>query len=595
MAIAAQQSPITRAIQLNEMGDLRDALNDKDITGGQLAEALMYAISMNRTEAALEVIKQRMNPKGEALLAAIRSGNTAITGALVAKEADVNFQEGAPLKAAIEGSKPADMIGILANSGKLDIARVNAQDANGNTALILAAQRGHVPVIEALVKAGADVNIQNNEGKDARQYLQATRNNLASVTTADPEQLAAMDRVLKAIDKTYKPRTVATSAPEAAPGATAPTTPAAAPAPVNPGDTGPGILDGVGDELGGMFNGVRGWMERNPRAVTFGGIAAGGMLAMILGGAMAGVPLIGPLLGGAVKILGGLAILVGGFNLAAPFLFGKGGDDDLSPAAGGGLKQAKAQTPEIEGLYRQHANNLQLGQDTVAVQLRQAAAGLEAQVPQLQGADKKIAQQFAHKLEFAAIQADSGALTSAQLVQAHEVSLALNYSNNPVEQVKLLQQQGVGSYVMYQYVEAARKQLGINSADVASVGTGVATLVQQDKVLTERGVDPLGLGVRMDQAARVHHQFSHTPGAAPAKPGGVGGGSVQENREIQDSSLNRGEASESVARRSKEFGEAVDLLNPQRLAERAERDFYQGNGSRDSLPLVNKAQTLRNP
>ena len=44
---------------------------------------------------------------------------------------------------------------------------VNAKDANGNTALILAAKTGRKELCETLIAAGADVNAQNNDGDTA--------------------------------------------------------------------------------------------------------------------------------------------------------------------------------------------------------------------------------------------------------------------------------------------------------------------------------------------------------------------------------------------------------------------------------------------
>ena len=43
-------------------------------------------------------------------------------------------------------------------------AEVNIQENDGWTALMLAAQNGHVDCLRELVVSGAEVNIQNNDG-----------------------------------------------------------------------------------------------------------------------------------------------------------------------------------------------------------------------------------------------------------------------------------------------------------------------------------------------------------------------------------------------------------------------------------------------
>ena len=52
---------------------------------------------------------------------------------------------------------------------------VNAKDANGNTALILAAKTGRKELCEALIAAGADVNAQNKAGETALIWAAARK------------------------------------------------------------------------------------------------------------------------------------------------------------------------------------------------------------------------------------------------------------------------------------------------------------------------------------------------------------------------------------------------------------------------------------
>lgn len=51
---------------------------------------------------------------------------------------------------------------------------LNAQDNNGNTALILAANLGNTYIVQKLLAAGARLNIKNNEGKTAASMANET-------------------------------------------------------------------------------------------------------------------------------------------------------------------------------------------------------------------------------------------------------------------------------------------------------------------------------------------------------------------------------------------------------------------------------------
>jgi ankyrin repeat protein len=52
---------------------------------------------------------------------------------------------------------------LLANPG----IKVDAQDEDGNTAMMSAARNGSLDIVELLLKAGADPNLKNNRGKTA--------------------------------------------------------------------------------------------------------------------------------------------------------------------------------------------------------------------------------------------------------------------------------------------------------------------------------------------------------------------------------------------------------------------------------------------
>jgi uncharacterized protein len=47
---------------------------------------------------------------------------------------------------------------------------VNAKDQQGNTAVLLAAQRGHAEAVDALIAGKADLNLDNNDGMTALMY-----------------------------------------------------------------------------------------------------------------------------------------------------------------------------------------------------------------------------------------------------------------------------------------------------------------------------------------------------------------------------------------------------------------------------------------
>ena len=52
----------------------------------------------------------------------------------------------------------------------------NGQDRDGKTPLMVAIERGHVQAARYLVKAGANLNTQDNSGRNARDYARASGN-----------------------------------------------------------------------------------------------------------------------------------------------------------------------------------------------------------------------------------------------------------------------------------------------------------------------------------------------------------------------------------------------------------------------------------
>lgn len=104
-------------------------------------------------------------------------GDAGAVALLVACGANVNLRsdEGiAPLEAAagsLEGDEPGIVQTLL-----LAGARADAQDAGGRTALMAAAERGHVRSLVALVRAGADPRRADAAGRTAVAFARAWPN-----------------------------------------------------------------------------------------------------------------------------------------------------------------------------------------------------------------------------------------------------------------------------------------------------------------------------------------------------------------------------------------------------------------------------------
>jgi ankyrin repeat protein len=100
-------------------------------------------------------------PTATAISQALKAhGASGVARATVARanRADDRFAGWSPLMIAAErGDLPA----LRSALGGAD---VNAADAHGNTALFVAARAGHLPIVEALLSAGARVEVRNEEG-----------------------------------------------------------------------------------------------------------------------------------------------------------------------------------------------------------------------------------------------------------------------------------------------------------------------------------------------------------------------------------------------------------------------------------------------
>ena len=160
--------------------------------------ALMIAIDRNNTEAAQLLLKNKAavsprNKDGRTALHIAAAGVrrqpvgwllaagpdvTASSAGVDLQGLDVNAPDGSgrtPLMLAAdnEGYVPDDVMELLLSKG----ARIDAQDPNGNTALILAARAGSMAGVEYLLQKGAAVNLKNAAGETALQWARKLHEN----------------------------------------------------------------------------------------------------------------------------------------------------------------------------------------------------------------------------------------------------------------------------------------------------------------------------------------------------------------------------------------------------------------------------------
>lgn len=161
-----------------------------------------WAFSASRAPISDHALMEAASRGDAALIVAIRRGHSPVVRYLLEKGADpkiANNRGDTPIfVAASEGA--AEIISLLLKKGvdansleteKLTVSMTNTLQAMGrNTPLIAAAQGGHAPALEALVKGGAHVNHQGFLNKTAlfwaveRGYTQAVEALLAA--KADP-------------------------------------------------------------------------------------------------------------------------------------------------------------------------------------------------------------------------------------------------------------------------------------------------------------------------------------------------------------------------------------------------------------------------
>lgn len=138
-------------------------------TTDQDGNTLLMLAARNRDYQILEIILRnnpnilRINKYGDSalMLAALRGHLQSVT-ALVAAGADTDPEGWTPLiYAAFEGHGE-----IVAYLLTLDID-IDAQSANGISALMAASRNGHFQIVKILLEQGADVNLANHDNKTA--------------------------------------------------------------------------------------------------------------------------------------------------------------------------------------------------------------------------------------------------------------------------------------------------------------------------------------------------------------------------------------------------------------------------------------------
>jgi ankyrin repeat protein len=84
----------------------------------------------------------------------------------------IPFTEEAFLKEVSSGNR--EHVELFAKAGM----NINAKDKDGSTALMIAAEKGDLPIAQLLIEHGADVNANNADGYTALMYV-AYKGNLA--------------------------------------------------------------------------------------------------------------------------------------------------------------------------------------------------------------------------------------------------------------------------------------------------------------------------------------------------------------------------------------------------------------------------------
>ena len=135
---------------------------------GDLQQPLCEAMSCGNINIMEFLIASAANAWGQTplILATIKGDENMVKSVL---------QTGADVNRINQQTGQTALMGAASNG-----ADVNMFDASGNTALIVAAQKGHLNITEALIEAGADVNLASTSGDTA--LIVAARNEHLNIT-----------------------------------------------------------------------------------------------------------------------------------------------------------------------------------------------------------------------------------------------------------------------------------------------------------------------------------------------------------------------------------------------------------------------------
>jgi ankyrin repeat protein len=193
-----KSSPLVSAIRGNHLDIVKYLLehganpNDNYVDDeGVVYNMLMEAIRAKNSELSLMLISAGANvnyvdpvTEESPLLVTASVGSADIAKALLTKGSDANYQvktSGLSCVMAAAAAGNAEMVTLLVTSGR---AQVNCRDFDGTTALMIAAASGQSVVIDTLIKLGATVDTQNEDGHSAlmfaKQAQSATGNLLVS-------------------------------------------------------------------------------------------------------------------------------------------------------------------------------------------------------------------------------------------------------------------------------------------------------------------------------------------------------------------------------------------------------------------------------
>lgn len=172
------QAEFWRAVEANDVGSVRFELArgiDPNSVHPEKGPAIVAAVRDKSFEVAKILASldktqvDKPNAADEtALMFASLHGDKSVADLLIQRGAQVNRPGWTPLHYAATGGHP-DITRWLLDEHH---AFVDAQSANGTSALMMAARMKHLPVVQVLMDHGADPTLRNQAGLDVTAYLE---------------------------------------------------------------------------------------------------------------------------------------------------------------------------------------------------------------------------------------------------------------------------------------------------------------------------------------------------------------------------------------------------------------------------------------